>query len=182
MTGPPPSPRTFHTSSAAIGDQLYVFGGGERGAQPVQDVQLHVFDASMNGVGDPCFMFFKTYPQTIICQAAFSILYAKCHMSLPNISSIAVPVAIHFIFNCLFLHHPLWGFPGGSEGKESSYNAGDPSLILGLGRSPRGGHGNPLQYFCLENPHGQRSLEGYIQSIGSQRIGHIQRLSTAQVP
>lgn len=47
MTGSPPSPRTFHTSSAAIGNQLYVFGGGERGAQPVQDVKLHVFDASM---------------------------------------------------------------------------------------------------------------------------------------
>ncbi|KAM5183850.1 rab9 effector protein with kelch motifs isoform 3-T3 [Callospermophilus lateralis] len=46
VTGPPPSPRTFHTSSAAIGNQLYVFGGGERGAQPVQDVKLHVFDAS----------------------------------------------------------------------------------------------------------------------------------------
>lgn len=47
MTSPPPSPRTFHTSAAAIGNQLYVFGGGERGAQPVQDVELHVFDASM---------------------------------------------------------------------------------------------------------------------------------------
>ncbi|XP_077904332.1 rab9 effector protein with kelch motifs isoform X1 [Ictidomys tridecemlineatus] len=46
VTGPPPSPRTFHTSSAAIGNQLYVFGGGERGAQPVQDVKLHVFDAN----------------------------------------------------------------------------------------------------------------------------------------
>ncbi|XP_006158304.1 rab9 effector protein with kelch motifs isoform X1 [Tupaia chinensis] len=42
----PPSPRTFHTSSAAIGNQLYVFGGGERGAQPVKDVKLHVFDAN----------------------------------------------------------------------------------------------------------------------------------------
>uniref|UniRef100_A0A2K5Z6V6 Rab9 effector protein with kelch motifs n=1 Tax=Mandrillus leucophaeus TaxID=9568 RepID=A0A2K5Z6V6_MANLE len=46
VTSPPPSPRTFHTSSAAIGNQLYVFGGGERGAQPVQDTKLHVFDAS----------------------------------------------------------------------------------------------------------------------------------------
>ena len=34
-------------------------------------------------------------------------------------------------------------------------------LIPGVGRSPGGGHGNPLQYSCLENPHGQRSLEGY---------------------
>ena len=33
--------------------------------------------------------------------------------------------------------------------------------IPGLGRSPGGGHGNPLQYSCLENPHGQRSLAGY---------------------
>ena len=31
----------------------------------------------------------------------------------------------------------------------------------GLGRCPEGGHGNPLQYSCLENPHGQRSLAGY---------------------
>nr|XP_012627348.1 rab9 effector protein with kelch motifs isoform X4 [Microcebus murinus] len=46
VTSLPPSPRTFHTSSAAIGNQLYVFGGGERGAQPVQDVKLHVFDAN----------------------------------------------------------------------------------------------------------------------------------------
>ena len=44
------------------------------------------------------------------------------------------------------------GFPGGSDGKESAYNAGDLGLILGLGRSPGGGHGNPLQYTGLENP------------------------------
>ena len=43
-------------------------------------------------------------------------------------------------------------FCGGSDGKESTCNAGDLGLILGLGRSPGGGHGNPLQYSCLENP------------------------------
>ena len=48
------------------------------------------------------------------------------------------------------------GFPGGSDGKESTCNAGDLGLTPGLGRSPGGGHGNPLQYSCLENPHGQR--------------------------
>ncbi|XP_068938853.1 rab9 effector protein with kelch motifs isoform X2 [Petaurus breviceps papuanus] len=46
VTGTPPSPRTFHTASAVIGNQLYVFGGGEKGAKPVQDTQLHVFDAT----------------------------------------------------------------------------------------------------------------------------------------
>ena len=42
-------------------------------------------------------------------------------------------------------------FPGGSDGKESVCNTGDWSLILGLGRSPGEGNGNPLQYSCLEN-------------------------------
>ena len=53
------------------------------------------------------------------------------------------------------------GFPGGSDDKESACNVGDLGSIPGLGRSPEGGHGNPLQYSCLENPHGQRSLVGY---------------------
>ena len=43
-------------------------------------------------------------------------------------------------------------FPGGSDGKASVYNAGNPGLSPGLGRSPGEGNGNPLQYFCLENP------------------------------
>ena len=43
-------------------------------------------------------------------------------------------------------------FPGGSEGKASVYNPGDPDLIPGLGRSPGERNGNPLQYYCLENP------------------------------
>ena len=51
-------------------------------------------------------------------------------------------------------------FPGGSNGKESTHNAGDLGLIPGLGRSPGGAHGNPLHYSCLENPQGQRSLVG----------------------
>ena len=46
----------------------------------------------------------------------------------------------------------LLGFPGDSDGKEYSCNAGDTSSVPGLGRSPEGGHGNPLQYSCMENP------------------------------
>ena len=45
----------------------------------------------------------------------------------------------------------LRGFPGGSDGKESVCNAGDPNSIPGLGRSPGEGNGSPLQYSCLEN-------------------------------
>ena len=44
------------------------------------------------------------------------------------------------------------GFPGGSDGKASVCNAGDPGSIPGLGRSPGEGNGTPFQYSCLENP------------------------------
>ena len=47
---------------------------------------------------------------------------------------------------------PNWGFPGGSDSKESACNAGDPGSIPGSGRSPGEGNSNPLQYSCLENP------------------------------
>ena len=44
------------------------------------------------------------------------------------------------------------GFPGVSDGKESTCNAGDVGLIPGSGQSPGEGNGNPFQYSCLENP------------------------------
>ena len=56
------------------------------------------------------------------------------------------------------------GFPGGSVVKNPPANAGDTgdmSWTSGLGRSSGGGHGNLLQYFCVGNSHGQRSLAGY---------------------
>ena len=46
----------------------------------------------------------------------------------------------------------LQDFPGSSDGKASTYNAGDPDSIPGSGRSPGEGNGNQLQYSCLENP------------------------------
>ena len=52
-------------------------------------------------------------------------------------------------------------FPGSSDGKESACDVRDLGLHPGLGRSPGGGHDNPLQYSFLENPCGQRSLVGY---------------------
>ena len=53
----------------------------------------------------------------------------------------------------LFLasHCPNGDFPGGSDGKASAYNVGDPGSIPGLGRSPGEGNSNPLQYSFLEN-------------------------------
>ena len=71
------------------------------------------------------------------------------------------------------------GFPGSSVGKESSCNVGDLGSIPGVGRSTGGGHGNPLQYSCLQNPHGERSLVGY-SPWDRKELDPIERLSTAQ--
>ena len=64
----------------------------------------------------------------------------------------------------------LKAFLGGSDDKESTCNAGDLGLIAELGRSPGGGHGNRLQYSCLENP--TEEEPGGLQSMGSQRVRH----------
>ena len=68
-----------------------------------------------------------------------------------------------YIFLCM-------GFPCSSYGKESAYNAGDLGLILGLGRSPGGRHGNPLQYTGLENPMVRGAWWATVHGV--QRVGH----------
>ena len=55
------------------------------------------------------------------------------------------------------------------------------SLIPGTGRSVEGGHGNPLQYSCLENPHGRRNLVGY-SPWGRKELDRTEQLSTAYIP
>ena len=73
---------------------------------------------------------------------------------------------IVWIFFSFCLWFPL-GFPGGSDGKESACNAGDPGSVPGSGRAPGEGNGNPLQYSCLEN-----SMDREAWSIGLQKVGH----------
>ena len=73
---------------------------------------------------------------------------------------------LHSYINQIYCNLIKWclkdlGSPGGSDGKESSCNVGDLGLIPGSGRFSEEGSGSLLQYSCLENPHGQRSLAGY---------------------
>ena len=65
--------------------------------------------------------------------------------------------------SCLFISIYLFslGFSGGSDGKESTRDAGDLGSIPGSGRSPGEGNGNPLQYSCHGKFHGWRNLVGY---------------------
>ena len=67
----------------------------------------------------------------------------------------------------------MWGSQMALVVKNPPANTGevrDAGSVPGLGRSPGEGHGNPLQYFYLENPHGERSLAGF--RLGSQRVRH----------
>ena len=57
------------------------------------------------------------------------------------------------------------GFPGGSDGKESTCDAGDLDLIPGLGRSPRERKGYPRQYSCLENPMDRRAWRAAVHGV-----------------
>ena len=61
------------------------------------------------------------------------------------------------------------GFPGGSDGKASVCNAGDPDLIPGLGRFPGEGNGNPLQYSCLENPTDKGAWWATVHGVAKSR-------------
>ena len=68
----------------------------------------------------------------------------------------------------------MQGFPGSTVVKNLPAMQ-ETGSIPGLGRSPGGRHGNPLQYSCLKNPHGQRSLAG-LQSIESDRVQRVRKM------
>ena len=71
------------------------------------------------------------------------------------------------------------GFPGGSVGKESAYNEGDPGLIPGLGRSPGEGNGSPLQYSCLKNLMDRGAWWATVHRV-AKNWTQLEQLSTAQ--
>ena len=65
----------------------------------------------------------------------------------------------------------LWmplDFPGSSDGKEFTCNVEDLGLIHDLGKSPGGGHGNPFQYSCLENPMDRGAWRATVNSVRGQ--------------
>ena len=68
---------------------------------------------------------------------------------------------------CIILSKP--DFPGGSDGKESAYNAGDLSLIPGLGRSPGEGNGHPHQYSGLENSIDRGAWQATVHGVTKSR-------------
>ena len=84
-----------------------------------------------------------------------------------------------FLYLFIYWHHsecippPLsdfFGFPGGSDGKESAYNAGDSGLIPGSGRSLGNWNGNPFQYSYLENPMDRGAWRATVHRVTKSRI------------
>ena len=63
----------------------------------------------------------------------------------------------------------LGHFPHSSVSKESACNAGDPGSIPGLGKSSGEGNGNPLWYFCLENPMDRRAWQATVHGVAKSR-------------
>ena len=76
------------------------------------------------------------------------------------------------IYNVLYL---ILGFPCGSGGKESACNAGDLGSVSGLGRSPRGEHGNPVVFLPGESP--KTDEPGGLQSTGRKEQDGTERLA-----
>ena len=67
---------------------------------------------------------------------------------------------------CILIRiYRIQDFPGSSDGKASVYNAGDPGSIPGLGRSAGEGNGNPLQYYCLENPMDRGAWQATVHGV-----------------
>ena len=73
------------------------------------------------------------------------------------------------------------GFPGGSDGKESACDAGDTGSILGWGRSPGEGTGNPLEYSCLGNPMDSGAWQATYSLWGCKELDTTERLNNNDI-
>ena len=115
-------------------------------------------------------------------QTHFSLFVYICifsfHLSSSSPLFLFVPILLLILSSDIFISDAVvFSFLSGSDSKESACSVGDLGLIPGSGRSPGRGHGNPLQYSCLENSHRQRSLAGY-SPWGQKESDMTEQLST----
>ena len=87
-------------------------------------------------------------------------------MASPGLSYLAPSQCLRtHCLGCCFMHV----FPGGSDSKESTCNAGNLGSVPGLGRSPGEGNGYPLQYSCLESPMGRGAWEVTVHGVAKNQ-------------
>ena len=126
------------------------------------------------------FVFFLSlwdcFPSTLISVICF--IYYKNKLYSQNCGHgacrVTIPTVLLLKYEIINPFH--LGFPGGSNSRKSACNSGYLGLIPRLGRSPEEGNGYLLQYSCLENPHGQRSLAGY-SPWGHKKLGTTEQLT-----
>ena len=118
------------------------------------------------------FSFFPTYLFMYLYQCTLVTFYFSQRLFILVLKSSLVwsmqaPQAALVFFNVF----PSFSedFPRSLVGKESACNAGDLGSILGLGRSPGGGNGNPLQYSCMENPMDRGAWRAKVHGIARVR-------------
>ena len=100
-----------------------------------------------------------------LCLKVYFIGYEYCYSCFPLVSICLEYLFPAFHFQSVFVPCFEVGFPGGSDGKASACNAGDPGSIPRLGRSPGEGNGNPLQYSCLENAMERRAWQATVYGV-----------------
>ena len=108
-------------------------------------------------VDDLCKFLMYSKEQLLIRYIMYKYLFPFCGLYFYFLDSTLWCTKVFKLEEMQTIHYHMdiitaGGFPGSSAGKESTCNAGDSSLIPGLGRSPGEGNGNPLQCSCLENP------------------------------
>ena len=105
-----------------------------------------------------------------------SILHSGCTNYAPTTNSVGRFPFLHTLSSLFLVQFLMMAIlPGGSDGKESACNAGDPDLIPELGSCPGEGNGYPLQYSYLEISWAEES--GGVQSMGSQESAMTERLT-----
>ena len=91
------------------------------------------------------------------------------HLHILNHTPSVAQTKLLILFKTIIL-----GFLGGSDGKESACNVGDLGSIPGLGRFPGGGHGNPLQYSCQEDPKDRGAWQASVHVVAKTGLNHKQ--------
>ena len=100
-------------------------------------------------------------------------LSSQLYFTVPPSSSSSATVLVSFFFSLSLFFQFTWGFPGGSDSKESACSAGDPGSIPGLERSPGVGHGSALQYYCLENLMDRGAQWAAVHRVAKSRTQHF---------
>jgi len=90
------------------------------------------------------------------------------YMTIGKTIALTIWTFVRKVMSLLFNILSIFDFPGGSDSKASAYNVGDLGSILGSGRSPGEGNGNPLQYSCLENTMDRGAWWAMVHGVAKQ--------------